>query len=41
MATLLSMNARTPGRKAPAFIFITVLLDTIGFGIMIPASGPA
>ncbi len=36
MATLPSMNADTHRRKALAFIFVTVLLDTIGFGIMIP-----
>lgn len=30
------MNGHTSGRKALAFIFVTILLDTIGFGIMIP-----
>ena len=30
------MSARAPGRHALAFIFITVLIDTIGFGIVIP-----
>lgn len=30
------MIARAPGRHALAFIFVTVLIDTIGFGIVIP-----
>lgn len=30
------MTARQPGKHALAFIFITVLIDTIGFGIILP-----
>lgn len=32
------MNGRHPGRFALAFIFLTMLIDTIGLGIIIPVS---
>lgn len=30
------MRARTPGRHAVAFVAITVAIDTIGFGLIMP-----
>ena len=33
------MTAHTPSRHAVTFIFITVFLDMVGFGLIMPAVG--